>query len=117
MSFVALFLPACISLIIRHKRNKTSKWSVPESILEYAVLVMINVLFSQCIVVYILGVHEVDMSALQSFPFFTKYLVISMILAWLAPYVEEIGHKYIKVSFSVEEAEIEERKSVERNGE
>ena len=101
MSFIALFLPAGISLMIRHKRNQELKWRIPESILEYVVLVLINVLLSQCIIVYLLGIHEVDMSAFQSFPFFTKYLVIAMLIGWLMPYVEEIGRKYIEISFSV----------------
>lgn len=102
MSFIALFLPACISLIIRHKRNDRLKWSVPESIIEYAVLVLVNVLVSQCIVIYVLGIDGVDVSAFQSFPFFTKYLVISMVTAWLTPYLEEIVRKNISVSFKVE---------------
>ena len=102
MSFIALFLPACISQVIRHKRNDRLKWSIPESIIEYAILVLINVLISQCIVVYVIGIDGVDMSAFQSFPFFTKYLVISTVLAWLAPYLEEIVRKHIDVSFKVE---------------
>jgi len=110
MSFIALFLPACISLMIRHKRNKELKWGIPESIFEYAILVIINVLVSQCIIVYILGIKEVDISALQSFPFFTKYLVISIVIAWLMPYVEEIGRKYISISFSVGEGTKEKGK-------
>lgn len=102
MSFIALFLPACISLIIRHKRNDSLKWSVPESIIEYAILVLINVLISQCVIVYVLGIGGVDMTAFQSMPFFTKYLVISIVIAWITPYLEEIGRKYISVSFKVE---------------
>ena len=34
------------------------------------------------------GYGQVDMTAFQSFPFFTKYLVISMSIAWLTPYIE-----------------------------
>lgn len=102
MSFIALFLPACISMIIRHKRNKELKLNLPESILEYAVLVMVNVLISQSVIVYVLRIGEVDISAFHSFPFFTKYLVISMIIAWITPYLEEIVRKYFEVSFSVE---------------
>ncbi len=102
MSFIALFLPACISLIIRHKRNGRLKWSVPESIIEYGILVLINVLISQCVVVYVLGIGGVDASAFQSMPFLTKYLVISIVIAWLTPYLEEIGRKNIGVSFKVE---------------
>lgn len=102
MSFIALFLPACISLMIRHKRNKELSWRIPESILEYAVCVIFNVLLSQCIIVYVLRIDAVDITAFRSFPFFTKYMVISLFVAWLMPYVVEIGHKYIKVSFSVD---------------
>lgn len=102
MSFIALFLPACLSLIIRHKRNKELGWSMPESILEYAVLVIFNVLLSESIIVYVLRVEAVDVTAFQSFPFFTKYMVISLLIAWLMPYVEEIGRKYIQISFSVD---------------
>ena len=104
MSFIALFLPACISLIVRHKRNDALKWSVPESIIEYAILVLVNVLVSQSVIVYVLGIGGVDMSAFESLPFFTKYLAISIVLAWLTPYLEEIGRKYIGVSFKVESA-------------
>lgn len=108
MSFIALFFPACISIMIRHKRNSKLKWRIPESIFEYSVFVLIDTLLSQCIITYLLGIHEVDMSAFQSFPFFTKYLVIAMIIAWLAPYVEEIGRKYIGISFVVEKKEDKE---------
>lgn len=104
MSFIALFLPACISLAIRHRRNSKLKWSVPESIIEYAVLVLVNVLLSQCIVVYVLGGGGVEASAFQSMPFMTKYLVIAIILAWLLPYLEEIVRKYIDISFKIESA-------------
>lgn len=102
MSFIALFLPACISLIIRHKRNDRLKWSVPESIIEYAILVLINVLASQSVIEYVLLIDGVEMSAFQSFPFFTKYLLIAMLIAWLTPYIEEIVRKCISVSFKVE---------------
>ena len=101
MSFIALFLPACLSLIIRHKRNKELNWNIPESILEYAILVIFNVLLSESIIVYVLQI-ETDIASFQSFPFFTKYMVISLFFAWLLPYVEEIGRKYIKVSFTVD---------------
>ena len=102
MSFIALFLPACISLMTRHRRNKELTWRIPESILEYAVLVMINVLLTQSVIVYVLGLGAVDITAFCSFPFFTKYMIISIFFAWLIPYVEEIGHKYVSVSFSVD---------------
>ena len=74
---------------------------MPESILEYAVLVIFNVLLSESVIVYVLQSGAVDVTAFCSFPFFTKYMVISLILAWLIPYVEEIGHRYIKISFTV----------------
>jgi len=108
MSFIALFMPACISMLIRHRRKKES-YSV-KNILEYAVLVIANVWMSQIIIVYILGIKEVDMTAFQSFPFFTKYMLISVITACLLPYAEEIFCKYIGISFTVEQVGEEDKK-------
>lgn len=108
MSFIALFMPACISMLIRHRR-KNETYSV-KSILEYATLVIANTWISQIIVVYILGIKEVDMTAFQSFPFFTKYMLISVLTACLLPYAEEILCKYIGISFTVEQISEEDKK-------
>lgn len=101
MSFIALFMPASISMLIRHRRKKED-YSFPKSLMEYAVLVMSNVLLSQIVVVYLLRITEVDMTAFRSFPFFTKYMFIAIIIAWLTPYIEEIFCKYVGISFTVE---------------
>lgn len=102
MSFIALFLPASISMLIRNRR-KGKAYCLPESIFEYAIHVLINVFLTQSVVVYLLGISEVDMQALSSFPFFTKYTLIAMVIAWLTPYVEEIICKFVGISFTVEE--------------
>ena len=104
MSFIALFMPASISMMIRNRR-KEKAYSLPASIFEYAVLVLINVFITQSVIVYLLGISEVDMQALNSFPFFTKYTFIAMAIAWLTPYVEEVLCKFIGISFYVEQVD------------
>lgn len=104
MSIIALFFPACISMVIRHKRNEKLTWNLAGCILEYAVLTIINVFLSQVVIVNILGITT-DSTAFESFPFFTKYLFIASAAAFLVPYVEEVVSRYIKVSFSVGENE------------
>lgn len=108
MSFIALFLPACISLVIRHRRNQNSVWSMPQSLLEYGILVLINVLLSGSVIVYGLGVSEVNMEAFSSFPFFTKYVMIASVIAYILPYVEEFFRKYISISFEVKKQDEQE---------
>lgn len=107
MSFIALFLPACISMVIRHKRSKKEGWHMPEALLEYGILVLINVFLSTVIIVYGLRISEVNMEAFLSFPFFTKYLFISIFLACILPYVEEFIRKYINISFEVKRSDEE----------
>lgn len=110
MSFIALFCPACISMLIKQKRNPAKKENVFVFILEYMSYLFINVLLTQIVVVYVLGLGEVEMSVLNRFAFFTKYSIIAFAIAFLTPYVGEIVKKYIKVSFSIQEkAETKEK--------
>ena len=104
MSFIALFMPTSISLLIRNKR-RGKKADLPEMILEYAVLVVMNVFITMAVIIYVLGMGDVEAQAFNSFPFFTKYLLIACVIAWLTPYVEEILCKFIGVSFTVEKRE------------
>lgn len=107
MSFIALFLPACISVVIRHKRNKELTWKMPECIFEYAILVVINTFLAEAVITYGLRIDGVDITAFESFGFFTKYLFISSVIAFFIPYIEEIYRKYVSISFSVEKKEEE----------
>lgn len=45
----------------------------------------------------------VDNTAFSSFGFFTKYLFIASVIAYITPYIEEIVKKYVSISFSVGE--------------
>lgn len=102
MSFIALFCPASISMLIRHKRGSESNKNVADYILEYACLLFANVLITQIVVVYGLGLSELDISVLNRFSFFTKYSIIAFAIAFFIPYVEETIKKYFSVCFSIE---------------
>lgn len=110
MSFIALFFPASISMLIRNRR-KGRKTDLVEVILEYAVLVLINVLVTISIIVYALGMSGIDIQVFNSFPFFTKYILIACGVAWLTPYAEEVLCKFVGVSFTVEERNENSKKS------
>ncbi len=103
MGLIALFFPAFISMAIRHRRNTELTWEIITSLIEYAILVVVNVFLTQSVVTYGLRMDGVDSTAFCSFGFFTKYLLIASIFAFLTPYIEEVARKYISISFSVGE--------------
>lgn len=105
MSFIALFLPACISVVIRHKRNEKLNWEMPKLVFEYGIMVMLNVLLAEAVIVYVFKMSEITIEVFSSMPFFTKYLMISMTIAFLLPYIEEIVRKFIRISFRVDKIE------------
>ena len=104
MELIALFFPACISMAIRHRRNKELTWNVITCLIEYAVLVIINVFLGEAVITYGLKMNGVDNTAFSSFGFFTKYLFIVSVIAYITPYVEEVVRKYVSISFSVGES-------------
>ena len=110
MSFIALFCPASISMLIRHKRGVVGNKNIVDYILEYAFLLFVNVLITQIVVVYGLGLSELDISVLNRFSFFTKYSIIAFLFAFFIPYVEEIVKKYFSVCFSIEVKNEKEKK-------
>ena len=101
MRIIALFFPAFISMAIRHRRNTELTWEVITTLIEYAILVVVNVFLSEAVVTYGLRMNDVDSTAFESFGFFTKYLLIASVIAFFIPYVEEIFRKYISISFTV----------------
>lgn len=109
MRFIALFFPSCISMMIRHRRNKNLMWKMPECIFEYAVLTIINTFLAQSVITYGLRMDGVDITAFESFGFFTKYLLITSVISFFIPYIEEVFTKYVKVSFTVKEKEEDKR--------
>lgn len=104
MKIIALYLPAVISVAIRYQRGNKRKWEVIDYIREYAIAVIVNTVLTQFIVQYLLSSDEIiDISAFERFFFYTKYMVIACILAFILPYVWEVLNKLVSVSFKVGE--------------
>lgn len=103
MRMIALFFPALISIVIRHTRDKEQIWKMPETLIRYGMYTLWNVFLTTAIITYGLNISGVTADAFESFPFFTKYVVIAIAAAVLLPYLEEMIKKYIKVTFTVKE--------------
>ena len=115
MRVVALFFPAFISILIKYLRESERTWRPPVLIAEYGIYVLVNVLMTTSLITYGLGVHDVTADAFISFAFFTKYVVIAIIFAFVTPYIEELITKYVKVSFAVRKKDESLEDSVEDN--
>ena len=103
MKLIALFGPAILSLAIKKRRMIEKKWDWFTYVKEYTVSLLSNVFLSQAVITYVLGLDGVDSTAFESFPFFTKYIVIAVACAWILPYIREVVGRYISVSFKVGE--------------
>lgn len=101
MQIIGLFFPALISIIIRHTRDKEQLWEMPVTLIRYGIYVLYNVLLTTVIITYGLNNSGVTVDAFESFPFFTKYVTIAIMVAIFLPYVEEMIKKYIRVTFTV----------------
>ena len=113
MILLAILGPAFISVMIRYKQKKYSE--LHEVIIEYGVYALVITLFTQSFITYVLRMSGVTQDALESFPFFTKYVVFAIIFAAILPVIQALIAKYIKVSIEVgvydEEKESEEEKN------
>ncbi len=101
MTIVGIFIPGMVSVWIKHKRNAECIWNTPKVLFEYGIYVLINVFLTGCMITYALGMPDVTSDALNSFPFFTKYILIAVVMAVLVPYVEEIIKKYFQITLVV----------------
>lgn len=101
MRIIGLFFPALISISIKHSRNPECTWQMPMLLVEYGIYVLVNVLATTMIITYGLNISDVLVDAFDSFPFFTKYTIIAIIVAVFTPYIQEIAKKYIDITFSV----------------
>lgn len=101
MEFIALFLPAIVTVSIRYKRNNGQLWTWFEYVKEYAQSVLINVILSQCVVVYVLGATGEEISDFARFAFSTKYLIIACALAFAVPYIWEALAKAVAISVNI----------------
>lgn len=103
MKLIALFGPAILSLAIKKRRMMEKKWDWFTYVREYTVSLLVNVFLAQAVITYVLGIDGVDSTAFESFPFFTKYIVIAVACAWILPYIREVISRYISISFKVGE--------------
>ena len=99
MILLAVLGPSLISVMIRYKQKKYSE--LCEMIIEYGIYTLTVTLFTQSLITYVLKIPGVTQDALQSFPFFTKYVVFAIVFAALLPFLQALIAKYIKVSIEV----------------
>lgn len=103
LKILSLFFPALISILIYTKRRSIEIRLTLDLLIRYAIYVLIVNWCALSIVIYILKIENVILEFLESGPFFTKYTLIAMFLAWIIPYIEEIVQKSIHISFHIEE--------------
>ncbi len=101
MEIIGLFCPALVSICIRYKRQKGTGWKLIRFFMEWGIWTLVNVLLTDIIITYILGIQDAMEEYLHSFSFFSKYVVIAVILAAVMPYLWEIVQKYISVTFTI----------------
>ena len=101
MIFMGLFLPACITIAIRRRRNISCEKNWLSILLEYGKTVLFCNLVIMIIITYVFKVDSVDITALNSFPFFTKYVVMAVVYSAVIPYLEEIIKKLFQIKFTV----------------
>lgn len=109
MKWIAVFLPSIITITIRYKRSNGDRWKILRYISEYFIAVICNVVITQSTVQYFLSDGVIDTKAFERFTFFTKYMIIACVLAFIIPYIYEIISKYIHVSIKVKERVNEEK--------
>lgn len=112
MKFIGLFFPPLISAFIRYKRGEIYMQGVVAVLFSYIIYVLVDTWVAMSIVVYICMKAEGSVNDLERFSFFTKYIVIAMVVAVLIPYVEEVFRKYIEIKFVVRRKD-----ECEKNGE
>ncbi len=103
MEFIALLMPACIAMTIKQRRLAFCDKERIFVLFEYGRMVLWCNLFAIGIITYVFRISNVRSDALNSFPFFMKYVVIASVVSFVIPYISEIIRKYIKVAFYIEE--------------
>ena len=101
MRYVCIFAPALCTVAIQLNRKCVSE-RIRDIVIRYGIWVLMTNLITMSIINYIIGVHDVTADALDSFGFATKYMIISLFMALIMPYIVEVISKYINVSFKVE---------------
>lgn len=100
MIVVGLLFPSFISMAIYRKRSGETGIGWQSMLVRFGIYVLLNTWIVQALLTYLFGQGDITESALTSFPFFTKYVVLASLIAVILPYVEEIVRKCIGVSVS-----------------
>lgn len=101
MTVIGLFFPAFISMAVCRRLSRKTSEGWLSSVVRFGIYVLVGTWFTQVTLTSLLGLGQVVESALTSFPFFTKYVVIASIWAVILPIAEEMIKKYIKVSIHI----------------
>lgn len=104
-SVIGTLAPAALAMRTKIRRRESEKIRAEEMgmlLLQYGMEILKNVFLTAATITYILKIEDVNFTALSSFPFFTKYVVIALAYAWILPYLEEMIVKYIGISFKIE---------------
>ena len=109
MIFIGLFLPSFIAMIIRQKRNTGGEKQWFSVLLEYGKTVLFCNLIVMSVITYILKIDNVGITAFNSFPFFTKYVILAIVYSVSIPYLEEIIKKVFCIEFTILGRNDEER--------
>lgn len=113
MILLAILGPAFISVMIRYKQKKYSE--LREMLIEYGIYTLVITLFTQSFITYVLRISGVTQDALESFPFFTKYMVFAIVFAIVIPFLQALIAKYIEVSIEVGVYDEEKESEAEKN--
>lgn len=108
---VCLLLPACISMQIQIRRNgnKMLSDSVLQEIFRYGRWVLAVNLIAMGFTAYVAGRSDME-EYLCHFHYAVKYMALSILIAFVLPYLLEIYHKYVSITFTVGERNEEEKK-------
>jgi hypothetical protein len=98
MWIIAVFIPGIISLRVVHRRSR-SEWKFPDTLFDYLVWTLVDTWLSTCVIVYAFGLNETVYTYLNSFSFFTKYVFVSAVIAFIIPYIKELVCRNIEISF------------------
>lgn len=98
MEIIALFFPTTISMKISVNRSVEKDTGILQVIIKYGLYVLADNLLTQLIITYVLGISDVTADAFNSFPFFTKYVVIAAFVAMLLPFCVELVKKYFSIT-------------------
>lgn len=101
MKFIALFFPAILSMAIDYKKNNGETWNWFDYLYKYTAYVICNVFFTESVVSYIFKKGSVSIDALNSFSFFTKYILAASVFALILPHFYKIVKENISVSFEI----------------